>query len=74
MSGAQVITVLESFGFSVSAQRGSHIKVARVVGGRRQILTIPNHKELDTGTLRAIYRQALAYIPETELRTHFYSE
>lgn len=29
---------------------------------------------MDTGTLRAIYRQALAYIPEAELRSHFYTE
>lgn len=32
------------------------------------------HDELDTGTLRAILRQASQYIPDAELRPHFYAE
>jgi hypothetical protein len=42
--------------------------------GTRQTLTIPNHRELDTGTLKAIYRQALRYVEAKELRPHFYSD
>jgi len=38
----------------------------------KKILTIPLHEELDKGTLRAIFRQALRYIPEEESRPHFY--
>ncbi|MBF0291186.1 MAG: type II toxin-antitoxin system HicA family toxin [Nitrospinae bacterium] len=74
LSGAQVIAVLGRFGFYVVGQRGSHVKLARLVGERRQILTVPNHKEIDTGTLKAIYRQASAYVSEVELQTYFYSE
>ena len=37
-------------------------------------LTIPYHAELDTGTTRAILRQATRYIPENELRPFFYTE
>ncbi len=69
-----MIAVFEIFGFAVAGQKGSHVKLARIIGGRRQILTVPNHKEIDTGTLRAIYRQAGAFIPEAELKTNFYSE
>jgi len=36
--------------------------------GTRQTLTIPLHEELDKGTLKAIFRQALRYIPEEELK------
>lgn len=39
-----------------------------------QILTIVHHAELDRGTLHAIYRQALRFIPESELRPYFYSQ
>ncbi len=74
LSGAQLILALKDFGFSVAGQRGSHIKLARNERGRRQTLTIPNHKEIDTGTLKAIYRQASLYIQETELKKHFYTE
>ncbi|MFQ5673049.1 MAG: type II toxin-antitoxin system HicA family toxin [Nitrospinales bacterium] len=74
LSGTQLISILKNFGFTLAGQKGSHVKLARIVDGKRQTLTLPNHKEIDTGTLRAIYRQALAYIPDTELRSHFYSE
>lgn len=75
LSGPAVIHILESFGFIVYAQAGSHVKLRRIGPyGQKQILTIPNHKELDTGTLRAIFRQASQYIPDEELRPHFYTE
>jgi predicted RNA binding protein YcfA (HicA-like mRNA interferase family) len=75
LSGAEVVRILSIFGFKVASQRGRHIKLRRVEGGgSQQTLTIPNHKELDRGTLGAIYRQASRYVPETELRAHFYVE
>jgi len=37
-------------------------------------LTAPRHAELDTGTLRAIFRQASQYIAESELRPYFYAD
>ena len=40
----------------------------------RSTLTVPLHKDLDVGTIRAIYRQAARFIPESELRTSFYSD
>jgi hypothetical protein len=33
-----------------------------------------NHAEVDRGTLHAIYRQALRFIPEEQLRPHFYTD
>jgi predicted RNA binding protein YcfA (HicA-like mRNA interferase family) len=67
-----VIRILEEFGFVVASQRGSHIKLQRAIQGeRRETLIVPNHGELDEGTCRAIFRQACAYIPESELGPHF---
>jgi len=75
LSGTEVISVLERFGFSVLAQTGSHVKLRRVGPlGDKQTLTVPRHRELDTGTLRAILRQASQYIPEQELGPHFYTD
>lgn len=42
--------------------------------GRRQTLTIVLHREVDKGTLRAIYRQALRHIAESELMPYFFTE
>ena len=75
LSGVEVIRIFSVFGFEIAAQRGSHVKLRRVrADGSRQSLTIPKHPELDRGTLRAIYRQGLRYVPEGELKPHFYSE
>lgn len=75
LSGAEVVRIFEQFGFTVYAQRGSHVKLRRIgFAGEKQTLTIPTHQELDTGTLRAIFRQAGQYISESELRTWFYTD
>ena len=74
LSGKKVITILESFEFSILSQKGSHIKMVRISGGQRQVLTIPNHKELDKGTLRAIFLQSTRFISESELRRYFYTD
>ncbi|MEK9166579.1 MAG: type II toxin-antitoxin system HicA family toxin [Patescibacteria group bacterium] len=74
LSGEEVIQVFISFGFEITAQRGSHVKLRRLTPTGKQTLTVPNHKELDKGTLRAIYVQGLRYIPESDLRQHFYTD
>ncbi len=73
MPGRAVLAVFQSFGFEVESRKGSHVKLRRVgPNGERQTLTIPNHAELDTGTLRAIIRQAARYVATDELDRHFY--
>ena len=72
LSGNEVVVILKSFGFAVFAQRGSHVKLKRMSIGTKQTLTVPLHEELDKGTLKAIYNQALHYIPERDLRNHFF--
>ncbi len=75
LSGKDVIAIFLSLEFTVASQRGSHVKLSRMAShGPKQTLTIPNHVELDRGTLRAIYRQGLRYIPEEELFAFFHSE
>jgi predicted RNA binding protein YcfA (HicA-like mRNA interferase family) len=74
LSGQEALRIFSTFGFERFSQRGSHIKLRRVVDGRVETLTLPDHRELDRGTLQAIYRQALRYIPDSELRPHFYTE
>jgi predicted RNA binding protein YcfA (HicA-like mRNA interferase family) len=75
LSGREVLKILSEFGFQDFAQRGSHIKLRRTVsGGQNQTITVPNHTEIDRGTLHAIYRQACRFIPESELRCRFFTE
>ena len=56
VSGAECVKALGRVGFVVFRQRGRHITMVRPDPPAQT--TIPNHKELDRGTLRAIIRQA----------------
>jgi predicted RNA binding protein YcfA (HicA-like mRNA interferase family) len=75
LSGRQVLRILADFGFEAIMQRGSHIKLRRILAdGRSQSLTVPNHDEIDRGTLHAIFRHASRFIPESDLRTRFFTD
>jgi predicted RNA binding protein YcfA (HicA-like mRNA interferase family) len=74
LSGRDVLKIFAAFEFRVVIIRGSHAKLRRIRSdGQRQTLTVPLHKTLAPGTLQAIYRQALRYIPETDLKPWFFS-
>jgi len=62
ISGKECVKVLKRFGFVVYRQRGSHITLIRE--NPQGQTTIPLHKELDRGTLRAILRQAEISVEE----------
>ena len=54
VSGAEVVRALERLGFEVIRQRGSHIVLRRGSSG----CVVPNHREIKTGTLSGVFRQA----------------
>lgn len=70
LSGKEVVSIFEKFGYEVKSQNGSHIKMKRL---ESRIILIPNHQVIDRGTLKAIYNQALTMIHENELREFFYT-
>lgn len=75
LTSREVLRILAHFGFQVVSTRGSHAKLVRVSqSGEREVLTVPVHSQLPTGTLRAIYRQAARFIPATELQKEFFSD
>jgi predicted RNA binding protein YcfA (HicA-like mRNA interferase family) len=56
ISGKECVRALKKTGFEVKRQHGSHI-ILRRENPFAQVV-VPDHSELDTGTLRAILRQA----------------
>ncbi len=74
LSGKNIVDIFVSFGFKIEKQRGSHAKLVRITLTSKQVLGIPIHKEVDKGTQKAIYNQALKYISELELHGHFYTK
>ncbi len=59
-SGEEVIKILQKMGFKKVRQRGSHVVMKK--GDRGCV--VPLHKELKTGTLRGILKQAQIPIEE----------
>jgi predicted RNA binding protein YcfA (HicA-like mRNA interferase family) len=74
LSGKDLIDIFSSFGFHIVDQTGSHVKMRRYLDGDKQILTIPLHKEIDKGLLKAIFVQGSIYIKEQSLHEYFYTE
>ena len=56
LSGRDAVRALERGGFRVKRQHGSHIILRRDDPFAQTV--VPDHRELDRGTLRAILRQA----------------
>ena len=56
MSGRECVKALQTSGFFVKRETGSHIILRR--NDPFAQVVVPDHKELDTGTLRGIIRQA----------------
>ena len=74
LSSKEVITILGMFGFVVHSQKSSHIKLRRETAAGKETLMVPERKQIATGTLREIFKQASAYIPQAELRPHFFND
>ncbi len=62
ISGRDCVKALGKVGFYLKRQQGSHL-ILRRDNPFAQVV-VPNHKELDRGTLRAIIRQAGLYVDE----------
>ncbi len=58
LSFREVRRKLEKAGFVQVGQTGSHIKFAKVTDEGTRTATVPRHREVASGTLRSILRQA----------------
>ena len=57
LSGQELCKALAKVGYRIDHQTGSHI-ILRMEDTPHRRLTVPKHKEIAKGTLRAIIRQA----------------
>ncbi len=62
VSGAEVVRALQKIGFTVRRQHGSHIILRRDNPFAQTV--VPNHRQIDRGTLRAILRQTEITVDE----------
>jgi len=58
VSGREVIAALERGGYQKVRQRGSHVRLRHADAAKHKPVTVPMHKEIRAGLLRAILRDA----------------
>ena len=55
VSGAELAKLLETFGYAVTRQKGSHLRLTTLESGEHHV-TVPDHDALRTGTLNGILK------------------
>ena len=65
VSGEELIRSLRRFGYEITRQTGSHIRVTSNFRGKEHHVTIPGHKQLRVGTLAEILSDVAAYLDLT---------
>lgn len=58
LSGAELIRILEQHGYEQARTKGSHVRLYPSEGSGLKKITVPLHKELKTGTLSNIMKDA----------------
>ena len=54
VSGSRLIKFLQSLGYKIVRQRGSHIRLEKHSSSSTHAITVPNHREIAKGTLSDI--------------------
>ncbi len=61
ISGRELANLLVRYGYSVTRQTGSHLRLTTQIGGEHH-LTIPAHSSLRVGTLSAILNEVAQHL------------
>ena len=62
LDGKKLASLLRPYGYQITRQTGSHLRLTSVLKGREHHVTIPAHKELSVGTLHSILREVARYL------------
>ena len=62
LSGEELARSLRKYGYTVTRQTGSHMRLKSTAKGAEHQITIPAHKQLKIGTLAAILSDVAGYL------------
>jgi predicted RNA binding protein YcfA (HicA-like mRNA interferase family) len=65
ISSTELIKLLQKFGYQISRQKGSHIRLTTTKQGEHHI-TIPNHDPIRLGTLSSIITDIANHFKKTK--------
>jgi len=62
LSGEQLARLLHRYGYEITRQTGSHLRLTSKIRGTEHHVTVPAHSALKVGTLSAILSEVAAYL------------
>jgi predicted RNA binding protein YcfA (HicA-like mRNA interferase family) len=62
LDGKKLASLLHRYGYQITRQTGSHIRLTCSTKGVEHHLTVPAHKEIRVGTLHAVLRDVAAHL------------
>lgn len=62
MGGEELAALLDRYGYKITHQTGSHMRLTSTSKGFEHHITIPKHKPLRIGTLSSIVNEIAAYL------------
>ena len=62
VSGDELSKLLAQFGYTVTRQTGSHMRLTSSFKGSENHITIPRHTPLKIGTLNSILKDVASYL------------
>ena len=62
MGGEEFAALLSRYGYKITRQTGSHVRLTSTSKGFEHHITIPKHKPLRVGTLSSIVNDIAAYL------------
>jgi len=62
LAGSELASLLGRFGYEVTRQTGSHLRLTSHLKGGDHHVTVPRHRELRVGTLASILTEVATYL------------
>ena len=62
IDGEELARKLDKYGYKITRQTGSHIRLTSAIKGAEHHITIPAHNSLKIGTLSSILNEVASYL------------
>ena len=62
VDGVRLASLLRGYGYQLTRQTGSHLRLTSSAKGAEHHVTVPAHKEIRLGTLHTMLRDVAAYL------------
>lgn len=62
IGGVELASLLSKYGYQITRQTGSHLRLTSSFKGTEHHITIPQHQSLKVGTLSGILKDVAAYL------------